>query len=161
MRVGFTGTRVGLTDQQLAWLYAQLESGLVSEAHHGACTGADAAVHQAVLDLADDRLRPSVIHVWPPTNPRYRAEECLIKLSGRVVIHPEMPYLERNREIVNATAGLVALPLQNEQPASSMEWGGTWYTVNFAERMNRPVTICYPNGVVEHRNPIQPLERNI
>jgi hypothetical protein len=150
MIIGFTGTREKLTDLQLAWLYETLEmgkrDGTIKEVHHGACLGADAAVHAAAID------NDLFIHVWPPVNMKYVAPECLSPPFTKVTIHPRMQYLDRDRQIVGAAAGLVALPKHNEQP-ERMLWGGTWYTVDFAQRMNKPVIICYPNGVVEQRYP--------
>lgn len=149
MIIGFTGTRKGLTNQQLAWLVRTFEDGVadgtMTQVHHGACIGADAAVHAQALECNIP------IHVWPPVNPKYLAVETITP-HPLVTVHPKMPYLDRNRQIVGATYGLVALPKQNEQP-DRMLWGGTWYTVDFAERTNKPVIICYPNGRVEQRFP--------
>lgn len=151
MIIGVTGTREGLTNQQLAWLVTTFEAGkqdgTIAEVHHGACVGADAAVHAQAIDLEIG------IHVWPPVNTKYVAAECLTP-HRLVTVHPRMHYLDRNRQIVGATAGLIALPKQGEQP-ERMLWGGTWYTVDFAERMSRPVMICYPNGSVEQRLPYE------
>jgi len=140
---GFTGTRHNLTDAQLGWLYTELEDNRPAVVHHGACTGADAAVHQACIDLEIP------MHVWPPINPTWLAVQC-ITLHPLVMIHPAMPYLPRDREIVHAATVLKALPKQHEQP-DPMHWGGTWYTVDFAQRTCKPVDICYPNGRVENR----------
>lgn len=149
MRIGFTGTREGLTDPQLAWLYTAFEDGTadgtLTEVHHGACVGADATVHALALEYK----LPT--HVWPPTNSKYLALEC-VKAHPLVIVHYRMPYLIRDREIVRATTGLIALPKHDEQP-DRMLWGGTWYTVDFAERMNKPVIICNPKGVVTQRRP--------
>lgn len=140
---GFTGTREKITDAQLAWLYTELEDNRPTEVHHGACTGADIAVHETALDL--DLL----IHVWPPVNLKYCATQCLYPRRG-VIVHPRMPYLNRDREIVQAATVLKALPKQEQQPPANL-WGGTWYTVDFAQRMRVPVDICYPSGRVENR----------
>lgn len=151
MIIGFTGTRDGLTNKQLAWLVTTFEDGVadgtIREVHHGACVGADASVHAQALECEVP------VHVWPPVNPRYIAVETLTP-HRLVTVHARMPYLDRDRVIVGAAAGLIALPKQNEQP-DRMLWGGTWYTVDFAERMMKPVIICYPNGVVEQRLPDQ------
>lgn len=144
MRVGFTGTRTHATDAQLAWLYGVFEQE-ITELHHGACQGADATAHTIALE---NGVR---IHVWPPTNLRLCATECLVP-DPLVTVHPRMPYLNRDREIVAATTGLIAVPKQNRQPPPE-EWGGTWYTVDYAERMNKPVTIVYPSGELEQRMP--------
>lgn len=153
MIIGFTGTRDGLTNQQLAWLVTTFETGkqdgTIQEVHHGACVGADAAVHAQAIELGIP------IHVWPPVNMKYVAVETL---TGHplVTVHPRMQYLDRDRQIVGRTAGLVALPKHDKQP-ERMLWGGTWYTVDFAERMSKPVIICYANGVVEQRLPAQQM----
>jgi hypothetical protein len=151
MIIGTTGTREGLTNQQLAWLATTFETGkqdgTIAQVHHGACIGADAAVHAQALELEIP------IHVWPPINQKYAAVGCFVP-HPLVTVHRAMQYLDRDRQIVSAAYGLVALPKHNEQP-ERMLWGGTWYTVDFAERMGKPVIICYPNGVVEQRNPEQ------
>lgn len=151
MIIGFTGTREGLTNQQLAWLVTTFEAGrqdgTITQVHHGACVGADAAVHAQAIELEIP------VHVWPPVNPKYLAAECVTgHKTVPVFVHAPMPYLDRDRQIVGATYGLIALPKQNEQP-DRMLWGGTWYTVDFAERTSKPVIICYPNGTVEQRFP--------
>lgn len=151
MIVGFTGTREGCTDLQLAWLYTLLENDNVTEVHHGACVGADYQVHMAALAACRH------VHVWPPTNPRYVAGYCLsheVPSPAVVTVHPAMPYLHRDREIVRAAQYLIALPKQDEQPDRAY-WGGTWYTVNFAERVNKQVVVCYPNGRIETREPLR------
>lgn len=157
MIIGFTGTREGLTNQQLGWLVTTFETGkqdgTLAEVHHGGCVGADAAVHAQAIELEIP------IHVWPPINPKYLAVETLAP-HPLVTVHRGMQYLDRDRQIVGATYGLVALPKHNEQP-ERMLWGGTWYTVDFAERMNKPVIICYPKGRVEQRDPRQPEMRGM
>jgi hypothetical protein len=152
MIIGFTGTREGLTNQQLGWLVTLLEeqaaaarNGVVTQIHHGACEGADLAVHKACLDMEIP------VHVWPPTNPKHTAPQCL-QPHPLVTVHHFMPYLVRDREIVRTTAGLIVLPKHDAKP-DRMAWGGTWYTEDFAERMNKPVIICYPKGVVQQIYP--------
>lgn len=148
MRVGFTGTREGLTNHQLAWLVTTFENHTVAgitEVHHGACVGADAAVHAQAIEAG------LPIHVWPPVKTNFVAVECLCGADMGVTVHPQMPYLNRDREIVHHTDGLVALPKQDSEPDPN-QWGGTWYTVNYAVAKCKPVTICYPNGKLEHRN---------
>jgi hypothetical protein len=140
---GFTGTRHGITDAQLGWLYSELEDLRPAVVHHGACTGADLAVHQACLDIEIP------VHVWPPINTAFLAPQC-IQAHRLVTIHPAMHYLPRDREIVKNATVLKALPRQESQP-DPMQWGGTWYTVDFAQRVYKPVDICYPSGRVETR----------
>ena len=140
---GFTGSRYGSSNEQLAWLYQTLEDNRPNAIHHGACQGADHNVHLAALHL------DIPIHVWPPTNPKWLAEECLTP-HKLVTVHHAMPYMPRNREIVRHAEVVKALPRQETQP-DLMEWGDTWYTVDFARRVFKPVDICYPSGRVESR----------
>lgn len=69
MKVGFTGTREGMTAaQRLAFskLIAEL---FVDEFHHGDCVGSDAEAHDAVVDLyGSDKI---TIH--PPDDTRLQA----------------------------------------------------------------------------------------
>lgn len=150
--IGATGSREGVTNAQMAWVYGVFEDGirhgLFDTVYHGACTGADEFIHELALESG---MR---VHAWPPTITKYLAPEC-ITAHPLVTVHTAMPYLNRDREVVRAgTVGLIALPRQESQPQRE-SWGGTWYTVNFAERIGRPVMICYPNGKVENRIPLQ------
>lgn len=148
MIIGFTGGREAVTDRQLGWLYQLFEDGkrdgTLSVMHHGACIGADAAAHYAALD------NEMCVVVHPPTNLTLVARECLRVDNELVTVLPRQPYLMRNREIVGATKGLIALPTK---PEGGVNEGGTWYTVHFAERMMKPVLICYTDGRVEERWP--------
>ena len=133
MILGVTGTRHGLTVAQLAWLRAQLP--LFDELHHGACVGADAAAHQTATEL---RV-PVVVH--PPADQR-----LMMPPDGYGAWLPPRPYLERNRFIVAAADVVIALP---DGPESRR--GGTWYTVRYAESVDKPVWLCFPDGRVEVR----------
>ncbi len=117
---------------------AHWESDGIEELHHGQCVGADAVAHRAAVEIGI----PVVVH--PPTNPRLMAQD-VVKRPGVTFLAAE-PYLNRNRNIVDQTDALLALP---SEPESNE--GGTWYTVHFAQRMNKPVVICYKHGEVEQR----------
>lgn len=140
---GFTGTRHGATNPQIGWVNSILEDSRPAAVHHGACTGVDLLVHQVCLELGIP------LHVWPPIKTEWLAAECITP-HPLVTIHPAMHYLPRDREIVRAADVLKALPKQEAQP-DPMQWGGTWYTVDFAQRVYKPVDICYPSGRVENR----------
>lgn len=129
VRVGFTGTRHGMTDAQKATVKELLiyDDGVI-EAHHGDCVGADGDFHDIVHGMV-----PVIIH--PPKDPKLRAW-C----DGDVL--PEKPYLQRNRDIVGACDWLIATPAEAEE-----QWlGGTWYTIHHAQRNGRVVTIVWPDG---------------
>jgi hypothetical protein len=146
--IAATGTREPVSDAQRAWVYQTFEQGVldgsIQRIHHGACTGADAFIHEVALE--------SGIHidVWPPILTKHLAPQCILN-HPLVTVHHAMPYFNRDREVVRGgVAGLIALPRQDSQPTPE-SWGGTWYTVDFAERLGRSVVICYPNGEVEKR----------
>lgn len=130
VRVGFTGTRDGMTRPQMMGVGALLRSLEPSEAHHGDCVGADADFDMLahLLDI------PVVIH--PPTNPKHRAF-C----AGESIL-PERPYLDRNEDIVEATDLLIATPKEYYNPGK----GGTWWTVEKAKERYRKVHLVFPDG---------------
>lgn len=115
------------------------------EFHHGDCVGAD---DQAAF-LASCFNSWIVSH--PPSDPKLRAH----RYSNVTV--DEKPYLERDRDIVDACDYLLAAPKQdrngNHDPRS-----GTWYTIRYAMWQNRPVTIIWPDGSTERRNAREPLK---
>lgn len=139
IRVGFTGTQQGMTDEQKArvdLLLAELTHDAV-EFHHGDCVGADEEAH----DIADNHSVDIVIH--PPDNDSKRAF-C----TGGEVMEPK-PYLERNRAIVDATSILIACPNGSERMRS-----GTWATVRYARtkiyaRGNQLTYIVTPSGEIK------------
>ena len=134
MILGATGTRHDLTAAQLVWLRAQVR--VADELHHGACVGADAAAHQA----AKDHMVRTIVH--PPADQRLMMPVDAEAHSWLLA----KPYLDRNRDIVDAADVVIALPDGPERPK-----GGTWYTVRYAMRAGKPVAICYPDGGVELR----------
>ena len=129
MKVGFTGTQQGMTPEQ-QFQVGELLRG-EDELHHGDCVGADEQAHGLALLLKV----PVVRH--PPSDNKKRAS-C----EGGKYVEPR-PYLERNRDIVNATDALFATPSGSEVRRS-----GTWSTVRFARLRGKPVFIIMPDGRV-------------
>ena len=134
MKVGFTGTRQGMTREQKRRLVIQLLRFNPSEFHHGLCVGADA---QADLIASQALGLKTVGH--PPDNPVFRAwNDC-------DEIRAEKPYLERDRDIVDETDCLIAAPkTDTEEPRS-----GTWYTIRYATNQGKRVFLIKPNGRLE------------
>lgn len=130
VRIGFSGTRKGMTPQQRETVEELLDGERVDEVHHGDCVGADANFH----DMCCGRY-PIVIH--PPSEVKLRA------FCKDAEVRPSKGYLARNRDIVDETDELIATPR-----AGSEEWqtGGTWYTVNYARQRGKPVTVVYADG---------------
>ena len=132
MKVGFTGTRNGMTLDQKTRL-RNLLFGLVStdgpnEFHHGDCLGADAEAHEIAVQLG----YTAVIH--PPINPTMRA------FCSGTILEP-LDYLERNQEIVNFSSILIAAPHENKEVLRSE----TWSTIRRARSAGKEVKILYPN----------------
>lgn len=122
-RVGFTGSRVGMSVKQTIALRAVLSS--TDEFHHGDCLGADAEAHRIAREAG---VRAIVVH--PPSDPKARAF-C----AGDVQRAP-VPYLIRNRSIVNETEFLIAAPRGPEVLRS-----GTWATVRYARKVGKEVHV--------------------
>lgn len=132
-RIGFTGTRKGMTQAQYRDLGALVQQTGATEAHHGDCVGADAMFHRICLELQI----PIVIH--PPVNEKARA----FCKGGILRTEPPLPYLERNRNIVAASQLLFATPAEDTEP-SPMRGQGTWSTIRYARRTKMPIRIVWP-----------------
>lgn len=147
MIVGFTGTRRGMSKDQLASfsLYiAELPS--LAAFHHGACLGADEQAVLATLDIAGyaGREFPVIAHPCEITTMQSRAA---IEYSDEVKL--ELPPLTRNANIVAACDTLIATPEGPEVGRS-----GTWSTVRATRRQSKHITIVWPDGsVTEEFNP--------
>jgi len=141
MKVGFTGTQKGLTPQQIAELGVYLRYHITNnndEFHHGDCIGADAQAHLIVLSLGT----LASIHIHPPEDESKQAR-CEF-LLGKV--YPRKPYLDRNKDIVDACDILIACPLEYAEELRS----GTWSTIRYARKTGKPIVIIYRDGSVKN-----------
>lgn len=120
MRLGFTGTREGMSQEQYdrVEIFVIENANNIVEAHHGDCIGADAEFDALIRLHFDD---PDPRHIHPPLKGKYRAwcQEAGAKM------YPPKDYYARNRDIVLASDWLIATPLSPERV------GGTWYTINW------------------------------
>ena len=133
IKIGVTATQKGATEAQLATFERLLRSNLrPAELHHGDCIGGDEQAHNLAFPLG---IR-TVAH--PPTNGKARAY-CLADYS----LKPR-PYLDRNKDIVNAVDVLLAMPRLDQEERRS----GTWSTVRYARQVKKPIGIIWPNGNV-------------
>lgn len=130
VRVGFTGTRDGMTDAQKATVADLLERVAPRWCHHGDCVGADADFHHLA------KAAGSAVMIHPPSDPKLRAG-----LVGDDIAE-EKPYLDRNRAIVHAATILVATPKESTPQGK----GGTWFTIGYARLQGKRVTIVWPDG---------------
>ncbi len=137
MKVGFTGTRMGMTVAQAEELTRQLHRAGVTEFHHGDCRGADEQAHGCARSLG------VTIVGHPPTGNGLRAWcEC-------DELREPAAYLTRNRNIVLETQLLIATPDGPERSRS-----GTWSTVRYARRLSAPWIVIHPNGTVDCADPV-------
>ena len=143
MKIGFTGTRKGTTCEQHHALCEYVKNlPDAAEWHHGCCVGADAES----VEIVEQWSRRCEIIAHPPDN---NAMVSRITLEFAKRVEPALPYLERNRAIVNACDTLVACPEGiNEEQRS-----GTWSTVRFARKQKKRIVIVYPDGAITQENP--------
>lgn len=147
MRIGFTGTREGITAAQRAIFEGCFRATGATEFHHGACVGADAevAVWVATVRMPQPAGAPTPqltpwcrIHARPSNLPGMTDPAALRMSDFR---YPEKPPLDRNRDIVDACDKLIACPRGPEEERS-----GTWATVRYARRVGRPVVVIWADG---------------
>ena len=135
MKLGFTGTRKGMTLSQRREFHTLLlnKETEITEFHHGDCIGADAEAHRIV-----QRVLPKVkIVIHPPLDSNNRAF-CLLRSEKDTASEPK-DYIERNHDIVNSIDVLFAAPFTNDEILRS----GTWATIRYAKRIERRIEIAY------------------
>lgn len=137
--IGFTGTRSGLSKEQvfeLSRLFV-INSELYDTFLHGDCIGADAEADNIAYSLGYAiKMRPCTFHSM-------RAY-CR---SGIIVAEP-MPPLERNKLIVGDSKLMIACPKELKEVRRS----GTWATIRHSIRTGTRLTIIYPDGSLEIKN---------
>lgn len=132
MRVGFTGTHRGMTDQQQFKLSLMLAHLDISELHHGDCIGSDAEAHK----IAIKSHLTIIIH--PPEDDMERA---FCQPGWGTVVLPPRPYMRRNQDIVSACDLLIAMPKQQRERYRSV----TWAMIRFARKTGKQVVIVNPS----------------
>lgn len=151
MKIGFTGTRNGMTPEQITVVAQIFDNYLCIELHHGACVGADqdavAILKGGGADEDGDWAYFIVAH--PGISAGSRTEENP-HLSQRAIelsceVRETKTHFARNRDIVNETDLLIACPPCEPMPDS----GGTAYTVNYAKKCGKPFVIVYPSGATQ------------
>jgi hypothetical protein len=140
MKIGFTGTRVGMTPKQEKEIAHLLRA--QSELHHGDCSGADYQAHLIAL-----RLNVPKIVIHPPTDDKLRAHCERYKVENTsVVVKPAADFLVRDKDIVLACEMLIAAPSTFKEKRRS----GTWTTLRYAREAGCPWVLVYPDGRTAH-----------
>ena len=130
-KIGFTGTRNGMSQEQIDAFKNLIKSKDSDEFHHGMCVGSDKQVH----DIVKSKDIKVVGH--PPTFKKFMATcECDITMKP-------YEYLKRNKNIVDETEMLIATPDCKEKVRS-----GTWSTVRYARKQHKKIYIIHKNGRV-------------
>ena len=112
MRVGFTGTRQEMTCEQFSALCRVVQTFAgVAEWHHGCCVGADAEG----VEVANQYAPGARVVAHPPANAALVSLNTLDFSDER---RDPLPYLDRNRAIVDACDVLVACPKGPEERRS-------------------------------------------
>ena len=138
MKIGVTGTRVGMTLKQYVTFRRVLESlwdQNEDELHHGDCIGADAQAYAMAVGNFN-------IVCHPPRESRWRA------FCGYGIIHPQKEYTERNHDIVDACQVLIAALPDAEEAEQWMPpkgLSGTWATIRYAKG-KIPIFMVSPTG---------------
>jgi len=139
-KIGFTGTRKGMTEHQFVRIHQLL---LIEERHgpvlviHGDCIGADADFHKIARGLGLQ------IRIRPTFKQRAYCE------GADDIKEPVLDPLERNRLIVIDSDLMIATPSGYGEQRRS----GTWATIRYARKIERHLVIVWPNGetTVENR----------
>jgi hypothetical protein len=132
MRLGITGTRKGMTRDQkfrVSQFLYYLKPEIIN---HGDAVGADAEFH----DLAVELVNPW-INVYPPDNPKYRANK-----KGDC-IHTPLTYGVRDDNIIKDSDLMLATPFEYEE---RQRGSGTWMTIRHTEKFDKPLVIIWPDG---------------
>lgn len=150
MKIGFTGTRKGMSALQLKeveeWLHNAAADFHLS-VHHGICIGADVEFHSIVRKLFGPW---PIIHGWPSTLSGMTGEWAANNCDK---LHEPMAPLLRNLKIVESVDILLAAPFEMEEQRR----GGTWSTIRAVKRRgmteeNGRLVIFLPRPVEERRN---------
>lgn len=139
--LGSTGTRHGMSPAQKAILTQLLARQPPDTAfHHGGCKGADAQAHELAIATG------LAVHVHWGDDPKWQA--TLYGLATHS--YPPEPNLQRNRLVVHSCNMLIACPLHDGTLS-----GGTAYTIRYAQRQDKRVSVILPNGKVLHYSGLQ------
>lgn len=140
MKIGFSGTREGMTDEQKKWVRNILVRLMENysekvQAHHGQCIGADAEFNEIVKQVKPD--------VWRVAHPGWSiGARAKCEVEER---RPSKDFIDRNHDIVNETDMLIAAPFEPTEQLRS----GTWATIRYARKHGRICVVVLPDGKIE------------
>lgn len=136
MIIGFTGSRTGMTpitSRMVAEIVRMIKDHAPCTGLHGDCIGADADFDQICKDAG------MVTKIRPCTFESMRAN-C----DAEEIAEPMAP-MQRNRDIVGDADVMIACPPNFEEIKRG---SGTWATIKFTRRAEKPLYIVYPDGSI-------------
>lgn len=130
--MGFTGTQKGMTPIQVEKFVDVIRAFDPTTFIHGDCIGSDADAHRLL------RMYFKKIHIelFPPDDVKKRA------FCEADKIYASLPYLTRNRLIIENSDYMIAIPGEAQEKLRS----GTWSTIRYAKRLNKSMMIIFPDG---------------
>lgn len=137
-RIGFTGSRKGMTESQTAAIHNQIQelnrkhTEERLEAHHGDALGADTQFHAICQEVGV----AVVIHPSVDTTDRAFNE-------GAREERPPQKFRQQSRSIVDSCDVLLAAP---DGLKERLRGSGTWMTVRVARKAKRSIVLCFPDG---------------
>ncbi len=137
--IGVTGTRKGQSSVQLinaSGVLRQYRKQGAVWMHHGDCAGSDDEMAQSWKSFGGK------LHSHPPKNQSHRA---YVKSDAQ---EAERNYLDRNRDIVDASTVVIATPAEMVE----QQRGGTWSTVRYARMKGKRLLIVLPDGSLRKEN---------
>lgn len=128
--IGFTGTSRGMNKKQMCEVRMHLQDKFHPGVTfvHGDCIGADTEAAEIAEQIG------------------YRLYSMPSNVMGMRAFTPsdwesvEKDPLARNKDIVDKSQFMIAAPRTNYRVIRS----GTWYTVRYAESVDKPIIFCYP-----------------
>lgn len=142
MKLGFTGSRRKLIVPQSTQLRSLIgDQNNVVEAHHGDCTGGDKEFHDLML-LYHPRV---TMHIH---SPKLEVHRAFVPIRSTDILWPPKDYLMRNRDIIENCDLLIGCP-------SSMTFSlrsGSWWTIEAAKKVNKPIIVILPDGSKDYFN---------
>lgn len=141
MKITFTGTRDGMTTAQLETVMRSIRELRISNELnyliHGACHGADRQAHELVMR-----------RIMHPSNTEQLSWALSVKKEQDEVLPIDKDPIRRNRRMVNEGRAVVAAP----GTFAEVQRSGTWATIRYARKLERPLYICFPDGNVHSEN---------
>lgn len=141
MKIGFIGTRNGMSESQIKSFESFISSlqNKSIEFHHGDCIGSDETSHKIVESLKTKKEIKIIGHL-----PKYKKYRAFCKFDMEFM---PKDYAERNKNIINYTDILIAVPDRTEEFNS-----GTWRSIRYAKSQNKIVYIIHKSGRIEAFN---------